>query len=90
LVGNRAAGGSRFSRLLAAIIRAVGWAALESGLPPVCIELGLKVRIHLLDYVLTAEDRRTWRVQQMLVDPEEHHDWVAEFEVDLARSHQTS
>jgi hypothetical protein len=25
----------------------------------------------------------------MLVDPEEHNDWVAEFEVDLARSRET-
>ncbi len=37
-------------------------------------------------YVLPAEDKRTWRVQQMLVDPEDHNDWVAEFEVDLALS----
>jgi hypothetical protein len=37
-------------------------------------------------YVVPAEDKRTWRVEQMLVDPEEHNDWVAEFEVDLARS----
>jgi hypothetical protein len=37
-------------------------------------------------YVLPAEDKKTWRVQQMLVDPEEHNDWVAEFEVDLAES----
>ena len=37
-------------------------------------------------YVVPAEDKRTWRVQQMLVDPEEHNDWVAEFEVDLAQS----
>ena len=37
-------------------------------------------------YVLPSEDKRSWRVQQMLVDPEEHNDWVAEFEVDLARS----
>jgi hypothetical protein len=37
-------------------------------------------------YVLPAEDKKTWRVQQMLVDPEEHNDWVAEFEVDLAGS----
>ena len=37
-------------------------------------------------YVLPAEDKRTWRVQQMLVDPEEHNDWVAEFEVDLNQS----
>jgi len=27
-------------------------------------------------------------VQQMLVDPEGHNDWVAEFEVDLAASRQ--
>ena len=33
-----------------------------------------------------AEDKRTGRVQQMLVDPEDHNDWVAEFEVDLALS----
>ena len=37
-------------------------------------------------YVTPSEDKRTWRVQQMLVDPEEHNDWVAEFEVDLAES----
>ena len=26
----------------------------------------------------------------MLVDPEEHNDWVAEFEVDLGRSRETA
>ena len=31
-------------------------------------------------------DDRSWRVQQMLVDPEGLNDWVAEFEVDLAQS----
>ena len=40
-------------------------------------------------YVIPAEDKRTWRVQQMLVDPQEHNDWVAEFEVDLGRSRET-
>lgn len=39
-------------------------------------------------YVIPAEDRRSWRVQQMLVDPEGHNDWVAEFVVDLAASRQ--
>jgi hypothetical protein len=39
-------------------------------------------------YVIPADDKRTWRVQQMLVDPEEHNDWVAEFDVDLARSRE--
>jgi len=37
-------------------------------------------------YVTPAEDKKTWRVQQMLVDPEENNDWVAEFEVDLVES----
>jgi hypothetical protein len=37
-------------------------------------------------YVTPSDDKKTWRVQQMLVDPEEHNDWVAEFEVDLAES----
>jgi len=37
-------------------------------------------------YVLPSEDRKTWRVQQMLVDPEEHNDWVADFDVDLGAS----
>ena len=37
-------------------------------------------------YVTPSEDQKTWRVQQMLVDPEGHNDWVVEFEVDLAAS----
>jgi hypothetical protein len=37
-------------------------------------------------YVTKAEDNHSWRVQQMLVDPEEHNDWVAEFEVDIIES----
>jgi superfamily II RNA helicase len=37
-------------------------------------------------YVIPSEDKKTWRVQQMLVDPGEHNDWVAEFEVDLGQS----
>jgi len=37
-------------------------------------------------YVVPTEDKKSWRVQQMLVDPEEHNDWVAEFDVDLAES----
>jgi superfamily II RNA helicase len=37
-------------------------------------------------YVTPAEDKKSWRVQQMLVDPEGDNDWVAEFEVDFAES----
>ncbi len=40
-------------------------------------------------YVVPSEDKRHWKVQQMLVDPEELNDWVAEFEVDLAQSRAT-
>ena len=32
----------------------------------------------------------TWRVQQVLVDPELHNDWMAEFEVDLAASREAN
>ena len=34
-------------------------------------------------YVRPSEDGLRWNVQQMLVDPEAHNDWVAEFEVHL-------
>jgi len=37
-------------------------------------------------YVTPSEDKKTWRVQQMFVDPEENSDWVVEFEVDLMES----
>ena len=37
-------------------------------------------------YVVPSEDKRTWKVEQVLVDPAEHNDWVAVFEVDLAAS----
>jgi superfamily II RNA helicase len=37
-------------------------------------------------YVVPSEDKKYWRVQQMLVDPEEFNDWVAEFEIDLNAS----
>jgi superfamily II RNA helicase len=40
-------------------------------------------------YVVPAEDKTTWRVQQMLVDPEGDNDWVAEFAVDLAQARAT-
>lgn len=40
-------------------------------------------------YVQTASDKKHWRVQQMLRDTEELHDWAAEFDVDLAASAET-
>jgi hypothetical protein len=41
-------------------------------------------------YVIPAEDRKSWRIQQMLVDPAEANDWVAEFEADLPRSREAA
>lgn len=37
-------------------------------------------------YVTPSEDKQRWRVQQMLIDPDEANDWVVEFDVDLAAS----
>ena len=41
-------------------------------------------------YVTPSEDKRHWRVQQMLIDPDELNDWVAEFDVDLNDSRAKS
>lgn len=41
-------------------------------------------------YITPSEDKRMWTVQQMLVDPDEANDWVAEFVVDLQQSRETS
>jgi len=40
-------------------------------------------------YVTPAEDKKSWRVQQMLVDPEGDNDWVAEFEIDIGESRKS-
>ncbi len=40
-------------------------------------------------YVTPSDDKRRWRLQQMLVDPAETNDWVAEFDVDLVASRAT-
>jgi len=41
-------------------------------------------------YVLPSEDARRWKVQQMLIDPDGHNDWVAEFEVDIEESRKVA
>src|SRR5216117_2335162 len=40
-------------------------------------------------YVIPAGDKRSWRVQQVLVDPDQHNDCNAEFQVDLIASRET-
>ncbi len=37
-------------------------------------------------HVIPAEDRKTWRVQQVLVDPAGHNDWAVDLLVDLEAS----
>jgi hypothetical protein len=37
-------------------------------------------------HVSDADEPRAWLIQQILVDPEMHNDWVAEFDVDLDES----
>ncbi|HTI71830.1 MAG TPA: DUF3516 domain-containing protein [Candidatus Limnocylindria bacterium] len=39
-------------------------------------------------YTKPSEDRQHWRVEQILIDPEDLNDWVAEFDVDLPRSRE--
>jgi hypothetical protein len=50
----------------------------------VCLDPNARNARHT--YIRIAEDRRTWRVEQVLVDPEGHNDWIARFDVDLQRS----
>ena len=37
-------------------------------------------------HIEPSDDRRTWRVQQVLIDPAMDNDWMAEFDLDLAAS----
>jgi superfamily II RNA helicase len=50
------------------------------------IQLDPEARNRRHTYVVPQEDKNRWRIQQMLVDPDEANDWVAEFDVDLAKS----
>ena len=52
----------------------------------ICLEPNARNARHT--YVVPDKDTQSCRVQQMLVDPAEHNDWVAEFEVNLAASRQ--
>jgi hypothetical protein len=39
-------------------------------------------------YVKTDPTKKSWQVQQVIVDPEGANDWIVEFEVDLVRSRE--
>jgi hypothetical protein len=51
-----------------------------------CLRLDPEARNSRHTYALPSDDKLTWTVQQVLVDPEAHNDWMAEFQVDLAAS----
>jgi superfamily II RNA helicase len=53
------------------------------------IELDPEARNLRHTYILPSDDKRSWTVQQALVDPEAHNDWMAEFHVDLLESRAT-
>jgi len=56
----------------------------EAGHERLCLDPNARNARHT--YVTPSEDKKLWRVQQMLVDPQGDNDWVAEFEVDLSES----
>ena len=61
--------------------------AYEAEHERICLDPNARNMRHT--YVIPSEDKKSWRVQQMLVDPDGHNDWVAEFEVDLGESKKT-
>lgn len=64
------------------------WEAYLEEHARLCLDPEARNRRHT--YILPAEDQSAWTVQQMLVDPDGHNDWVAEWFVDLAASDQAS
>ncbi len=52
------------------------------------IRLDPEARNNRHTYVIPAEDRKTWRAQQMLIDPQEQNDWAVEFVIDIEASRQ--
>jgi superfamily II RNA helicase len=61
--------------------------AYQAGHGHLCLDPNARNVRHT--YVTPAEDKKSWRVQQMLVDPEGDNDWVAEFVVDLVESRKS-
>ena len=47
---------------------------------------GVFARLSPAHALSVSEDKLTLRVQQVLIDPDELNDWVAEFDVDLVAS----
>ena len=60
--------------------------AYEADHERICLDPNARNARHT--YVTPSEDKKIWRVQQMLVDPKEYNDWVAEIDVNLVESRQ--
>jgi hypothetical protein len=58
--------------------------AYHAGHERICLDPEARNARHT--YVTPSQDKKNLVVQQMLVDPDGHNDWVAEFEVDLTTS----
>jgi hypothetical protein len=58
--------------------------AYHTGHQRICLDPNARNVRHT--YVRPSEDKKNWRVQQVLVDPDEHNDWIVEFEVNLTAS----
>jgi hypothetical protein len=78
------------------LANAADWppAALEAALEAFLTEhqrlrLDPEARNARHSYFEPIPETRLWRLQQMLLDPEEHNDWVAEFTIDLETSRAT-
>jgi superfamily II RNA helicase len=50
----------------------------------ICLDPNARNQRHT--YVVPSEDKKAWRVEQVLVDPEDHNDWIARFEINLGES----
>jgi hypothetical protein len=42
------------------------------------------------EHIIVDKEERVWRLRQKLVDPEEHNDWMLDFEIDLDASDEAS
>jgi superfamily II RNA helicase len=62
--------------------------AYHAGHERICLDPEARNARHT--HVVPSEDRKSLRVQQMLIDPEGDNDWVAEFEVNLTESRAAS
>jgi hypothetical protein len=41
-------------------------------------------------YITTSDNKKTWKVEQMIIDLDNENDWIAEFEVDLVKSRDSA